>query len=476
MLFNSLQFIIFFPLTLLLFYLLPVRFRWILLLLASLWFYMAWKTEYIWLLLFVCLVNFASAISIEKANLPKHKKRILWLSVFFNLGVLVLFKYAGFFTENINAFFNLTGIDRDVPLINLLLPMGISFYTFQIMGYVIDVYRGELRAERNFGFFTLFVTFFPQLVAGPIERAGNLISQLKDLRNKVDSEMVMSGFALMALGFFKKLVVADRLSQYVDKVYLFPEGFDGFNVLLATLFFAVQIYCDFSGYTDIAIGCARLLGIRLMDNFKAPYFSASIAEFWSRWHISLSTWFRDYLYIPLGGNRVVKWRWYYNLYITFMVSGFWHGANWTFVVWGALHGSYLVGGLFLNDLLSKYQSSPLLSWNRFRFPKILLTCLLVCFAWIFFRASNMGDAVIVIRKILDLFIGGSDWNPVIKGFGVFSLFLSFVFVVMLFFLESDYGKSLFRSPFGSLFLATLLLVFVFCFGVMGSKSFIYFQF
>lgn len=435
---------------------------------------MAWKTEYILLLLTVCLVNFTCAIAIERSDSISIRKRILWLAMLFDLGTLFLFKYYGFVSDNLNSLFASAGVDFQTPVMRLLLPMGISFYTFQIMGYVIDVYRKELNAERNFGFFTLFVTFFPQLVAGPIERAGNLISQLKDLRNKVDTKTLMAGATLMAIGFFKKLVVADRLCLYVDKVYLFPEGFEGLQVLLATLFFAIQIYCDFSGYTDIAIGCAMLLGVHLMDNFRSPYLSASVSEFWSRWHISLSTWFRDYLYIPLGGNRVVKWRWYYNLYITFVISGFWHGANWTFLAWGALHGTYLVIGLILDGWLKTKSIQNHFGWLR---PlKVLFTFILVCFAWIFFRADSMQSAWIVITKLADFFNGHSTFDPVIKGFGVFSLTLSAVSIMLLFALESEKIRKATKGTASSIILVTFLVAITLCFGVMGSRSFIYFQF
>ncbi|MFM2189837.1 MAG: hypothetical protein RL491_223 [Bacteroidota bacterium] len=435
---------------------------------------MAWKTEYILLLLTVCLVNFTSAIAIERSESILIRKRILWLAMLFDLGILFMFKYYGFVSDNLNTFLSFAGVDYQTPVMRLLLPMGISFYTFQIMGYVIDVYRRDLKAERNFGFFTLFVTFFPQLVAGPIERAGNLISQLKDLRNKVDANTITSGATLMAIGFFKKLVVADRLCLYVDKVYLFPEGFEGFQVLLATLFFAIQIYCDFSGYTDIAIGCASLLGVHLMDNFRSPYLSASVSEFWSRWHISLSTWFRDYLYIPLGGNRVVKWRWYYNLYITFVISGFWHGANWTFLAWGALHGTYLVVGLMLDGWLKSKSINA--KSGLMRPLKVLFTFVLVCFAWIFFRADSMHTAWTVIAKLGDFFSGDSAFNPVIKGFGVFSLTLAFASVILLFTLESEAIRKSTKGVMASMILITFLAAVTLCFGVMGSKSFIYFQF
>lgn len=439
---------------------------------------MAWKAEYIILLLSVCLINFLCSIRLEKLESLASKKRWLWFVIVFDLSILFLFKYYGFFSSNLNVVMESCGLTWESPALKLLLPMGISFYTFQIMGYVIDVYRGDLKAERNFGFFTLFVTFFPQLVAGPIERASNLIAQLKDLRNKVDASMLVSGFTLMSIGFFKKLVIADRLSMYVDKVYLYPEGFEGMQVLLATFFFAVQIYCDFSGYTDIAIGCALLLGIKLMDNFKSPYFSASISEFWSRWHISLSTWFRDYLYIPLGGNRVVKWRWYYNLYLTFIVSGFWHGANWTFLVWGALHGTYLVSGLIISSILKLETKSyfQILPPDLMHSARVLFTFLLVCFAWIFFRASTIDDAMTVISQIGGFLGTFNMTTPVIKGFGVFALMVSFASVAILMLVESPRVTRWRSDPLRSILLASLLLAITCCFGIMGSKSFIYFQF
>lgn len=475
MLFNSIQFLVFFPLTLLLFYLLPVRYRWWLLLVSSVCFYMAWKPEYILLLLAVCLINFAGAVSIEKCVSVFRRKIILWVTLGVDLATLFMFKYYGFFAENLGALLNECGFEWESPAVRLLLPMGISFYTFQIMGYVVDVYRNELKAERNFGFFTLFVTFFPQLVAGPIERAGNLIAQLKDLRNKIDADTVAKGFSMICLGFFKKLVIADRLSMYVDKVYIYPEGFEGIQVLLATLFFSIQIYCDFSGYTDIAIGCALLIGVRLMENFKTPYLSASVSEFWSRWHISLSSWFRDYLYIPLGGNRVVKWRWYYNLYVTFIISGFWHGANWTFLVWGGLHGTYLVLGLILRRwgfLRSWFDNTA--AWNRWF--QLFLTFVLVCFAWIFFRSNSIETAVTVIYKISHFLTSFDLKTPVIKGFGVFALALSVFSIALLLVLESVFYERWQRSIPFKLTVSAILIAWVLCFGVMGSKSFIYFQF
>jgi D-alanyl-lipoteichoic acid acyltransferase DltB (MBOAT superfamily) len=326
--------------------------------------------------------------------------------------------------------------------------------------------------------FALFVTFFPQLVAGPIERAGHLLSSLRDLRNKLDNEMIISAVQLIILGFFKKLVIADRISSYVNEVYAFPSDFSGLNVAIATLFFALQIYCDFSGYSDIAIGSARLLGVKLMDNFKSPYFAQSISEFWSRWHISLSTWFRDYLYIPLGGNRVIKWRWYYNLFITFMVSGLWHGANWTFLFWGMLHGSYLVAGYLLRDFLGRNGVTlPARSDGWVGAARTLITCALVYFAWIFFRAQDMDDAFLVIRKILTLHTDLNRFTIGMTLFGVFSMVVSVASIIILFVYEWLLASRRFSNNHTfRIFASILLCCMTLLLGVMGSKSFIYFQF
>jgi len=302
---------------------------------------MAWMPEYAIILVISTIIDFFCGYKMNSITEQAQKKSYLYLSLISNLGILFTFKYFNFFktiSTDILAQFH---IEQALPTFPLLLPMGISFYTFQTMSYSIDVYHEKVKAEKHLGIFALFVTFFPQLVAGPIERSGNLLPQFYK-HTKFEYERITSGLKLMAWGFFKKIVIADRLAQFVNYVYNDPYEYQGIYLVTATIFFAFQIYCDFSAYSDIAIGSARVLGFDLMKNFNRPYFSKSIDEFWKNWHISLSTWFKDYIYIPLGGNRVVKWRWYYNLFITFLISGFWHGANWTFVVWGALHGFYLV--------------------------------------------------------------------------------------------------------------------------------------
>lgn len=478
MLFNSVQFLIFFPAVLLLFYLLPVRYRWVLLLVASFYFYMAWKAEYVLLIIASILINYWCANEIHSSESSSRRKFIFRLSLFFNLGMLFVFKYFNFFNDNLNELFSLTGIGWNSPAADLILPMGISFYTFQVMSYVIDVYKYNLKPEKHLGIFSLFVTFFPQLVAGPIERAGNLISQLRDLRNKIDNEAVISGFQLIVIGFFKKLVIADRVSVYVDRIFLYPEGYSGLHIAIAVFFFSVQIYCDFSGYSDIATGSARLLGVRLMDNFKSPYFSTSISEFWSRWHISLSTWFRDYVYIPLGGNRVVKWKWYYNLIITFLVSGFWHGANWTFLAWGFIHGSYLVLGLLFSGFNNKignalFGKMPLAG----KLINMTITFILVYFAWIFFRAENIGEAFFMIDKIMHLNEDLHLFEIAIADFGVFSMMVSWFAILLLVLYEFLLAKEIInKSYYSRLITTTILTVVTLTLGEMGSKSFIYFQF
>ena len=331
MFFNSLEFAVFFPIVVGLYLLTPERFRWTLLLAASYYFYAAWKAEYLILILVSTLIDYTVALRMEKASNPAKRRSWLIVSLCSNLGILFSFKYFNFFNDSVRTVFDQFNIFYDVPAFEVLLPVGISFYTFQTLSYTIDVYRGQRPAERHIGIFALYVAFFPQLVAGPIERSTRLLPQFFK-KVELTYERTVDGLRLMLWGFFKKLVIADRVGAYVDVVYASPDDHSGMTVLIATYFFAFQIFCDFSGYSDIAIGSARILGYDLMDNFRRPYFSKSISEFWRRWHISLSTWFRDYVYIPLGGNRVVKWRWYYNLMVVFVVSGLWHGANWTFVV------------------------------------------------------------------------------------------------------------------------------------------------
>ena len=337
----------------------------------------------------------------------RTKKIYLWSCITVLLGVLFSFKYFNFASASLRSLCAEFSIPLHIPISHLLLPIGISFYTFQKISYVVDVYHGKVKAERHFGVFAVYSCFFPQLVAGPIERAQHLLPQFFK-RHDFSYELFTSGLWLILWGLFKKIVVADRLAILVNAVYDHPHSYPGLPIVVATVFFGIQIYCDFSGYTDIAIGSARLIGFDLMANFRQPYFSKSIPEFWHRWHISLSTWFRDYLYIPLGGSRVVKWRWYYNLFITFFISGLWHGANWTFAAWGALHGCYMVLdsllGPFRDWLRNKLKSE--VARTCFDWMNIALTFGLVTIAWIPFRAANFNDLWYIFTH---MFSGAENW-------------------------------------------------------------------
>ncbi len=410
MLFNSFSYAIFLPIVFILYWLLPHKYRWLLLFIASYYFYMSWNIKYVVLILFTTFVSYLSAILVEQQDTKKKKKFILTVTALLCLGVLFFFKYFNFVSESIVSVLSLFSIKLHPLTLKLLLPVGISFYTFQTLSYVIDVYRGDIKAEKHFGYYATFIAFFPQLVAGPIERTSNLLPQIK-AKHEFDYNKATYGLKLMAWGFFKKMVIADGLSTYVSAIYDALFKFKGFSLLLATLFFAIQIYCDFSGYSDIAIGSAKLLGIDLMTNFKSPYFSQSIKEFWSRWHISLSTWFKDYIYIPLGGNRVSKLRCSFNLIVTFLASGLWHGANWTYVIWGGIHG---LGQAIENLLLPK---GKLKSKGFIKFIRIVLVFIFVSFTWIFFVSNTLADANYVL----------TNWY---KGIGFLSSYISNGFVDM----------------------------------------------
>ena len=399
MLFNSLQFAIFFPVVTGIFFLLAQRWRVHWLLAASCIFYMAFIPAYILILFVTILIDYVAGIYLEKVD-DRNKKALLWVSILSTCTVLFIFKYYDFFTGSFVGLAGLFGWHLSRHVVSIILPIGLSFHTFQSLSYVIEVYRGNQKAERNFVVYATYVMFFPQLVAGPIERPQNLLHQFWE-RHDFNYDNVTLGLKRMAWGFFKKLVVADRLALYVNDVYSAPRSFNGLQLTIATFFFAYQIYCDFSGYSDIAIGAAQVLGFRLMENFRTPYYSLSVSEFWRRWHISLSTWFKDYVYVPLGGNRVAHSRRVVNLLITFGVSGLWHGANWTYVVWGLLNGLYLVIGWFTKDWRDRFYCAIGLPERSLVRKGIMLstTFLLTCGAWIIFRARNMSDAVYVFTHL-----------------------------------------------------------------------------
>jgi D-alanyl-lipoteichoic acid acyltransferase DltB (MBOAT superfamily) len=399
MLFNSLEFAVFFPLVCCLYFAAPCRARLPLLLVASCAFYMAFIPAYI-LILFVTIgIDYFAGMRIENSQ---GQARRVWLivSILSTCLVLFVFKYFDFFTSNFVGLANLAGWSLPKPVVHIILPIGLSFHTFQSLSYVIEVYYGRQKAERNFIPYATYVMFFPQLVAGPIERPQNLLHQFYE-RHDFDHDRITAGLKRMAWGFFKKLVVADRLALYVNDVYAAPQNFSGLQLTVATVFFAYQIYCDFSGYSDIAIGSAQILGFKLMENFKTPYYSRSISEFWHRWHISLSTWFRDYLYIPMGGSRAGLPRWVLAVLVTFTISGLWHGANWTYVVWGGLNGVYLLAGTTTKVWRDKIFAAIGLHRETLLRRGIMMasTFVLTTLGWIVFRAKNLGDAWYVVGHL-----------------------------------------------------------------------------
>ena len=411
MLFNSAPFLVFFPVVVALHFALPHRARKIWLLLASYFFYMCWNPAYALLMLFstlatyLCgrLIAWCEARRAEGRQTPlTNAKLYVGLCFAANLGILFFFKYFEFAAQSLVAALSWAGIRYAPPTVDVLLPVGISFYTFQALGYTVDVYRGDVKAERNVLSYALFVSFFPQLVAGPIERSENLLEQL-DRRRPFDPENVKNGLLIMLWGYFQKMVIADRAAILVDRVYGDPAAYGGSALLTATVIFAVQIYCDFGGYSAIALGAAKVLGIDLMQNFRQPYLATSVSDFWRRWHISLSTWFRDYLYIPLGGNRRGMVRKYANVLITFALSGLWHGANWTYVIWGLLNGAFQVLGDVKNRLLARLPRVPVRrDCFSYRLFQQLVTFALICLAWVFFRAETLGEATAILQRIVTL--------------------------------------------------------------------------
>lgn len=400
MLFNSLDFAIFFPIVFVLYWLVSNSLRWrnILVLVSSYVFYGWWDWRFLFLIAISSIVDFYVGQKLYEESNVKKRKRLLLLSLTVNLGFLVYFKYTNFFIDTFVDSFRLFGKELEITSLNIILPVGISFYTFQTLSYTIDIYRKQLKPTKDRLSFFAFVAFFPQLVAGPIERASHLLPQFYKTY-KFNYNQVKSGLLLMAFGLFKKMVIADRAALYVNEVYNNPGNYEGVETIVATVFFAFQIYCDFSGYSDIAIGAARTMGFDLMKNFDTPYLSKSITEFWRRWHISLSTWFRDYVYIPLGGSRNGKFRTYYNLFIVFLVSGLWHGAAMTFVIWGAIHGVIIV----IEKAISKRKEKAfdLLNIDKSNLSNKLffigITFTIVCFAWVFFRANSFADSTMIIE-------------------------------------------------------------------------------
>lgn len=398
--FNSIHFLCFFPIVVLIYFLIPQKIKYIWLLVASYYFYMSWNPRYAILIALSTFITYLSGILIEKAQGIGMKKLWVALSFISNLSILFYFKYFDFFLENLNRVVSRFGVQTINNPFDVLLPVGISFYTFQALSYSMDVYRSEIKAEKNILKYALFVSFFPQLVAGPIERSKNLISQISQ-PHYFDIKRVQRGLALMLWGFFMKIVLADRLAVIVDTVFDNYQVYGGFYIIIAIVFFGFQIYCDFGSYSNIAIGAAEVMGFSLMKNFEQPYLATSATDFWRRWHISLTSWFRDYLYIPLGGNRKGKLRKYINILIVFSVSGLWHGASWSFVFWGMLNGIYQICEDLCKPVANKLNNFFKVDPRSFscRVRQVIVSFVLVDFAWTFFRAPSIGVALHMLKSI-----------------------------------------------------------------------------
>lgn len=469
MLFNSIAFLLFFPIVCVIYFSIPpqmIRARNLLLLIASYYFYMNWQPAYALLLLTSTFVTYIAALGIGCFEDRRKKKICLVSSLVLNLAILFLFKYYNFLSSNISMGLEACGLKIDIPEFGLILPVGISFYTFQALGYSIDVYRGTTKVERDFATYALFVSFFPQLVAGPIERSNNLLPQFKQ-QHRFDYEAVLSGVKLMVWGYFMKLALADRCGIYVDAIFNNVDKHNGGSYLVASLLFPFQIYGDFAGYSLIAIGVARVMGFRLMENFRRPYFATSVGEFWHRWHISLSTWFKDYVYIPLGGNRVGRLRNYFNLLVTFVISGIWHGANWTFFLWGTLHGILLCIEKALGIGKQKFTGIN-------KFFHWAVTFVLVCLAWILFRANNLSDAMMVIKGI---FTNPGVPKPEYANFIAIGMAMTILLIKEF---ADEYQWPVRVADSKSWIVRHVYLVmmiaYIILFGVLGGDQFIYFQF
>ena len=499
MIFNSLQFLIFLPVAIFLYFSIPYKWRWLFLLFSSYYFYMSWKAEYAFLIVFSTTVDYLTANAMAKQTDKRKRRPYMLISLFSNLGLLFSFKYFNFFNDATRAVFDSFDIFYNVPEFNLFLPVGISFYTFQALSYTIDVYRGDVKAEKHFGYFALFISYWPQLVAGPIERPGDLQPQLKS-NHDFDYDRVKKGLTRILYGFFKKVVIADRLGIFVQAVYGQSNGMGGWNypsfehggwpVVIATWLFAIQVYCDFSGYCDIAIGSAKIMGHNLTDNFRTPYFSKSIREFWERWHITLTVWVRDYLYIPLGGSRVSFGRMLFNNWFTLTVMGFWHGANLTYVMFGFIHGFYIV----VSRVRDKYMPKMVLAKWIPNMPILVNVLLMIwifnltCIPDIFFRSNSISDAWHIIGQMfkpstMHEFI----YNSAPKGAvpSVIEFWISLVFIAMLLFI--DYNLYIRKSAtiedqvairpwYTRWSFYIIFLVIVACFAVTTKSAFIYFAF
>ncbi len=472
MVFNSIEFLIFLPIVVLLFYVLPQKLRWVMLLAASCTFYMWFVPKYILILLVTIVIDFSAGVLMEKyADRPKLKKTFLVISIVSTLMVLMIFKYLNFLTANLSLLCVKMGIEWHW-VTDIILPIGLSFHTFQSMSYVIEVYLGHQKAERHFGYYSLYVMFFPQLVTGPIERPGNLLRQLHE-KKEFQYENISKGMRLIIYGFFIKMVVADHLGAYVDKVYADPSSFNSWSVMLAMAFYSFQIYCDFFGYSTIALGAAKLMGFDISDNFRTPYLAKNIAEFWHRWHISLSTWFRDYVYIPLGGSRVKFGRWAFNILVVFVLSGIWHGAAWTFLFWGFAHGLlHIIEKALRNRFPQKETQSKWLNVSL-DVLRIAKTFVLVTLFWVMFRATDFANMKDMFVAAVTNFGGGESLGVKPEMW----LYLGLFILSDLLLFNSRFDQWCENKPLVLRWLIYGLLIFmtVACSSV-NSFPFIYFQF
>lgn len=477
--FDSVHFLVFLPIVLLVYYLVPQRVRALWLLVASYYFYMSWNPKYALLILFSTILTYITGLLLESTNETFFRKLYVALCIVINLSILFSFKYLNFFIDNINGVFNILGIDHSLKHMNWLLPVGISFYTFQAIGYIIDVYRGNIKAERNIIYYALFISFFPQLVAGPIERAGNILTQIRSEAKKVDADKLLKGFLLVGWGLFEKSVVSDRIALVVDEIFGNYSEYGLMPIVVATIIFTIEVYCDFDAYSNIARGVASMFGYDLMINFKQPFLAMTVVDFWKRWHISLTGWFRDYLYIPLGGNRKGKARQCINIFIVFLVSGLWHGASWTFVIWGGINGIAQI----VSHLRNKADLNTRISFST-RLLRTATTFGIYAFSMFFFRVSSMKEAIDVFGQMrtrvgdfgmITSCMGVSDWRILILG------------LLLLLIIDVMHEKKIaivdvFKKQdvwFRYLVYVGMIAVYFYLgmnFGLEGQHQFIYFQF
>ena len=473
MLFNSIEFLLFLPIVFVLYWFVfnkNIKHQNLLILVSSYFFYGWWDYRFLSLIILSTIVDYVIGLNISNQSSKNNQKILLWCSVLFNLGVLGFFKYYNFFIESWIDLFSSIGYEiNSVWTLNIILPVGISFYTFQTMSYTIDIFKGKLNPTKDFVSFAAFVSFFPQLVAGPIERATNLLPQILNKR-EFKYEQGVQGLKLIFWGLFKKVVIADTLAPVVNDIFKNYQDFGGVTLWLGAIYFAFQIYCDFSGYSDIAIGTSKLFGFEVMSNFKFPYFSRNIGEFWRRWHISLSTWFRDYLYIPLGGSKKGKWISLINIFIIFLVSGFWHGANWTFIVWGLFHSILFIPS-FIFKTNRKYVSSIIAENSLMPSPKEFIqvgtTFILVTIGWVFFRSETIGDSFNYIINMTQNF-----QIPKLN----FAKYLVFIFVLLITDWNFRKDERLEKGEINIIFFGIVAVYLVSKIIMSANTEFIYFEF